>query len=901
MTLSNGYRLGSYEIVAPLGAGGMGEVYLARDARLAREVAVKVLPEAFLADRERLARFDREAHLLASLNHANVAAIYGFEEANGLRFLVLELVPGETLAERFARGPLELDEALPLFRQIAEALESAHEKGIVHRDLKPANIKVTPAGKVKVLDFGLGKVFEKEGAPSDVSRSPTITHGATHQGVILGTAAYMSPEQARGKPVDKRTDIWSFGCVLFEALTGHRGFDGDTATDVMASVLTREPDWNALPVSTPARVRYLLRRCLQKDPERRLHDIADARLEIEEAVVEPSIGEPAAPAGPRGARWIGLAGAAAAGALIASLLAWRLPRTDRAAAPAQVTRLARLTHPTARTEWPAWSPDGSLLAYASDRSGNFEIYVRRGETGQDVNVTNDPGQDIQPSISPDGNSIAFISTRSSRSGLIKIGGALARNARTYGGDLWVAPVLGGAARRLAPDANSPSWRPDGKGILYVSGPENRRTILEVSPNGGGPRVVWSGGKSNYEIVRLASSPDGRWVSFETQLEGIFLMPAAGGEPHSLLTGFSHAWDGSSRRIHFVSLDPQGGSRVQFAQIDSASGSVAGDPTTVSLMIGSLWDLAVSRDGLQIAVAEEAGSRNLTRLQLDAGGGAPAGPEEPLSTGRVTDAYPAISPDGRRVAYSSDVLGRTEIWILELESGQRSRLLLPGEDLLQVSPVWSPDGRRLMLSRLLPNRIYSIWAAAVDGSGAEEIIRGEREGVVGSVDVTRDGRTVFFSKAAHGYQQVFALDLQTRQLTQLTDSPDSKFDLVLSPDGRWLAVAANKDGVVQLFRMPASGGPMQQLTTGFERMRHPFYSPDGRWIYIQPSHRNIYRVPAEGGRLEQVTHFPDAGLFLEEPAISPDGRYLYYCRGNGGSSLWLMSLGGSPDPAGTPAP
>jgi serine/threonine protein kinase len=895
MTLATGTRLGPFEILSPLGAGGMGEVYRARDSKLGREVAIKTLPEEFTRDAERLARFEREAKVLASLNHPNIAAIYGLEDSGATRVLVLELVPGETISEKLAAGPMPAEEALAICRQIAEALEAAHEKGIIHRDLKPANVKVTPAGKVKVLDFGLAKAFGAEPAPGrDISHSPTVTSGGTKQGVILGTAAYMSPEQARGKPVDRRTDIWSFGCVLYEMLAGRKAFEGETVSDVMVSVLTREPDWKSLPEGLPPRVRDLLRRCLQKDPKRRLHDVADARLEIEDSASEPAAETRPARSdqAPRRGRWIALAATALVSAVLAGVLASRLPRRAPAALSPQVTRLARITHPTSRTEWPSWSPDGSLLAYASDRSGNFEIYVRRGETGQDVNVTNDPAQDIQPAFSPDGNSIAFISTRASRTGLIKIGGALARNARTYGGDLWVAPALGGAARRLASDANSPFWRPDGNGILYASGAENRRTILEVSPNGGAPRAVLSGEKATFEIVRVACSPDGRWVSFETQLEGIFLMPAAGGEPRNLLTGFSHAWDGSSRRLDFVSLDPQGGSRVQFAEIDPAKGAVRGAPATISLMTAALWDLAVSRDGLQIAVAEEAASRNLTRLPLAPGGATPAGPEEALSTGRVTDAFPSVSPDGRRVAYTSDVLGHTEIWILDIESGRRERLQLPGEDLVQIGPVWMPDGQRVLLSRLLPGSVGSNWIVAVDGSGAEEILsRVEREGLSGTLSAAPDGKRILYTRAVKGFQQVFVLDLSSRQSVQLTDSPETKFDMVWSPDGRWIAVAANKGGVTQLFRMPASGGPMQQLTTGYERMRHPFYSSDGRWIYIQPSHRNIYRVPADGGRLEQVTRFPEAGLFLEEPAISPDGRYLYYCRSNGGSSLWLMTLSG----------
>ena len=900
MSLSSGTRLGLYEILGPLGAGGMGEVYRARDSRLHREVAIKVLPSGFAADPERLARFDREARVLASLNHPAIAAIYGLEEAGGTRFLVLELVEGETLAERVAAGPVPVDETLALCRQITEALESAHEKGIVHRDLKPANIKVTPNGKVKVLDFGLAKAFGQETRATDLSHSPTVTSGGTQHGVVLGTAAYMSPEQARGKPMDRRTDIWSFGCVLYELLSGRKAFEGETVSDVMVSVLSREPDWNALPAATPLRVRELLRRCLRKDPERRLHDAADARLDIEEAGEAPPVasGEAAIPAAPPKRRaftlgWIALAIAAAG---IGALAAWLLTR--RAAVPpssdAIISRLARITHDAGRSEWPAWSADGTLLTYASDRPGNYDIFVRRGDGGQDVNVTNDPGQDIQPAFSPDGNSIAFVSTRSSRTGLIRIGGTLARNSRTFGGDLWVVPALGGAARRLAPDANSPVWKPDGKGIVYISGLENRRTVMEVPAGGGASRALLAGENASWELNRLACSPDGRWISLEDQIAGILLMPSGGGKPRMAIpNAFGHAW-GVAGRLYFVTTNLQGGTALQMVAIDPDKGTLLGSPRTIGLVTGSLWELAVSADGRRIAASEEEASRHLSRLPVAPGGGAPSGAEESLSAGRVTDGYPAISPDNRQVGYISDILGRAELWILDLEKRQRRRLELPGADFGQTGPAWLPDGRHIALSRLVDGNVSANWLVAVDGSGAEEVLKQmSRTAGSGWLNApTPDGKRLFYpAKSENGVQQIYALDLASRKSRQITNGPGNKFDVVLSPDGRTMAVTAEQDGVIQLFRTGIDGGPMQQLTTGYERMRHPFYSPDGKWIYIQPSHRNIYRVPAEGGRLEQVTKFPDAGLFLEEPTISPDGHYLYYCRGAGGSSLWLVTVTG----------
>ena len=376
MPLTSGTKLGAYEIVEPIGAGGMGEVYRARDSTLGRDVAVKVLPEGFAKDADRLGRFEREARVLASLNHPNIATIHGFEQSGQVRFLVMELVPGETLGDRLTRGSIPLDEALPLFRQIAEALEAAHEKGVVHRDLKPANIKLTPDDKVKVLDFGLAKALGTGPPSGDLSESPTITRDATQTGVILGTAAYMSPEQARGKTVDKRTDIWAFGCCLYEALPGQVVFRGDTLSDTIAAILKQEPDWQALPETTPGSIRRLLGRCLKKDLRRRFRDVWDVRVEIEEALTEPAEGEAVGPARPapwwrQRSFWIG----AGLVALLATAVGiWSLTRPDAPAA-GPVTRL-RLSIPPLAGFRLALSPDGTRLAFASEDDGTTKLFLR---------------------------------------------------------------------------------------------------------------------------------------------------------------------------------------------------------------------------------------------------------------------------------------------------------------------------------------------------------------------------------------------------------------------------------------------------------------------------------------------------------------------------------------------
>ncbi|MGH9532681.1 MAG: protein kinase domain-containing protein [Terriglobales bacterium] len=888
MPISSGTKLGTYEILSAIGAGGMGEVYRARDTRLGRDVAIKVLPESFQQDGERLARFEREAQLLASVNHANIAAIYGLEESNGAVHLVLELVPGETLAQRLTRGRLPLDEALSVCLQVAQALEAAHEKGIIHRDLKPANIKVTPEGQVKVLDFGLAKSQVVEDSSRSDSDSPTASLGGTSAGLVLGTASYMSPEQARGKLVDKRTDVWSFGCVLYEALSGRRAFTGETPTDILAAIIEREPDWGALPPSTPDGIRRLLRRCLQKDRKRRTHDIADARLEIEEMQAQPAaVGQTERGTG-FSRRLLWLAGAAGA-AVGAALALWvSVPGKSVSAEAPHISQVARLTHDPGLSEWPTWSPDGKLLAFASNRSGNFEIYVRRIEGGHEVNVTNDPGQDYQPAFSPDGQWIAFVSTRSSRTGMIKIGATFGMEFRTFGGDLWVAPALGGPARRLATDANFPAWHPDGKRIAYVSGKEGHRAVLEIPVVGGEAKTLLAGNDSRWEAVKLQYSPDGRWLSLgAVDPEKILLLPlAAGGKPKELVSASTHVWAPSGGRLYYLKRDALGGTRLESVAVGN-DGSLQAPPETIGVMTGILRDLAVSGDGRSLAVSEMEGSMNLTLQPLQAGGGAPAGPEQPLTRGQALDRYPAFSPDGKHVAYSSNRLGPQEVWILEIASGHLQKLPVPTGYQNVSLPYWSPDGHKIAMTPISADGKTSLWLLAVDGSEASELVPPTKN--LGGNQISPDGSKLLYETRSGEHLQLFEVKLATRQSRQLTSSPSDKSPLVWSPDGRQVLYASTADGAMQVWRMPAEGGKEEQLTFGHERMRHAFYSPDGKWIYVQPSHRNIYRIPASGGVMQPVTRFPESGLFLEEPTISPDGRSLLYCRSNGGSSLWLITL------------
>ncbi|CAN5685204.1 hypothetical protein BH24ACI5_BH24ACI5_20090 [soil metagenome] len=464
MPLDAGTRLGPYVIEAPLGAGGMGEVYRAKDVRLKREVALKVLPAAVAADRERLARFQREAEVLASLNHPHIAHIHGLEETDGTIALVMELVEGEDLSERIARGPIPMTEALPIARQIADALEAAHEQGIIHRDLKPANIKVREDGTVKVLDFGLAKALAPSGGSSaEPLNSPTMTSAAmTAMGLILGTAAYMSPEQARGKPFDRRADIWAFGCVVYEMLTGRRPFEGDTVTDVLAAVVRTEPDWDALPAGMPRAIGRTLRRCLAKDPKQRLRDIADARHELEEPEIE-TVGRTVAASQKPSWRWVAMVALAAMAAGAAGGVVWRARRD----APPVSWVGSRLGGPAIAMD-PHVSPDGQLVAFQTMVDGLSQLAVMRPGTGNWSVLTSDRANGLidNHAWSHDGARIYFDRSTDTPTGIYSV------------------PALGGEERLLIENASRPEPLPDGSLLLARVNASRVRQLHRFWPDAG---------------------------------------------------------------------------------------------------------------------------------------------------------------------------------------------------------------------------------------------------------------------------------------------------------------------------------------------------------------------------------------------------------------------------------
>jgi len=788
MPLSPGNQIGPYEIAALLGAGGMGEVFRARDTTLNRDIAIKVLPAALAADAERLARFKREAQLLASLSHSNIAHVYGFEAATlpdgtTVHFLAMELVEGEDLAERLKRGAIPVDEAIAIARQAAQGLEEAHEHGIIHRDLKPANIKVTPDGKVKILDFGLAKAVEGDGASnsgaSQLSHSPTLSRHMTEAGMIMGTAAYMSPEQARGKAVDKRSDIWAFGVVLFEMLTGDRLFAGETVSDVLAAVLTRDPDLTALPAATPRPVRELLRRCLERDPRRRLRDLGDARPMLDEEGGEwPGPEAASAPAGWRARTpWL-VAAAALVAALVVLVSAGRRPVSSTAAS---VRFLVAAPDGRPASE-PVLSADGSFLVFATDR-----LYLRDLNSFESREL---PGTTnaVQPFISPDGKWVGFFADGrikrvavaggeplviteavSSSPGASFVGNDRVLFSRTWNAaPLMSVPVDGGEAievsRLNAAEKERGHWwprpLPDGRHVLFTiwyadAGlPSSRIAVLDLET--GAHQVLFPGAMAQYGAGHLLYYRAGQYhlVSFD---------------PVTMKT------EGESQPVlpDALALDPDGTTEDPVSL--ASNGTIAFMPGELNPVRTVTW-------------IDRSGQRTPTSLTFPL-----------LSEPEAV----ALSPDDRRIALARPQDGLAHVWVYDLQGGEQR---LPGEG-SNWGPVWNPDSRRLAYTTLRKGD-FDVAAQTLEGSESMVLTEDVDELVL---DWLPDGRMVFRTWLPDGTTSIRVFEPGGKDPIPLLTASFSNNGGEVSPDGRWLALCADPSGRTFLYALSLSGkGALQQL-------------------------------------------------------------------------------------------
>jgi len=834
MSVDVGTRLGSLEITALLGKGGMGEVYRARDTKLKRDVAIKILPEEFSRNADRVSRFLGEAEVLASLNHPNIGAIYDLEEVNGSHFLVLELVEGETLADRIARGSIPVDETLHIAKQIAEALEAAHELGVVHRDLKPANVKITPDGKVKVLDFGLAKAFETEAAGMNLSNSPTLVSGSV-PGVILGTAAYMSPEQAKGRSVDRRADIFAFGCVLYEMLSGNAAFQGETISEILARVIEREPDWSRLPAGTPLPIRRLLRRALKKDSRQRLGDIRDARIEIEEALVDPVRSETVVISTPTIRWWSGwIAAALALGAAL--FFALRSPVNSPSGDvisfsvfPPEKTAFSAAFNTTVNIPKFALSPDGRALVFSAETAGGRPmLWVRSMEqVGARELAGTEEAQD--PFWSPDDRWIGFFAA----------------------GRLKKIPAAGGLVQVLAEtavDFRGGTWGPEDT-ILFGGG---AGPILRVTSGGGKTTPVTITSASQAESHRSPYFlPDGLHFLYTVQSgtpeeSGVYAGSLDGKTKKLLIHGFTGAVYVHPGYLLFVE-----GETLLAQAFDAERLELRDQPFAVAEHVGrsstSMSAVSASRTGTIAYAGSIVHNGRLTWMDRSGNPIGSAGTAE----GDYTDFR--LSPDDKRLAFSlvDRKAGAIEVWLTDLARGGTSRFAFGTS--IAASALWSPDGSKLAF-RSLRGVIQFFQRSAAGGGSDEPLLQAETYRTAGipsinliPTDWSPDGRHIIFSAPSVAFgNDLWLLPLSgDGKPAKFIASPAEEMHGNFSPDGRLVAYTSNESGKFEVYveTFPRSDRKWAVSTNGGYE---PRWRADGGEIYYLSEDRKLMAVSVGPG-------------------------------------------------------
>jgi len=842
MALTSGTHVGPYEILSPIGAGGMGEVYRARDPKLGRDVAVKVLPEAFTRNADRMARFHREARLLASLNHPNIASIHGFEDSSDIHALVMELVEGQTLADRIRSSSIPIDEALQIARQIAEGLEYAHEHGVVHRDLKPSNIKLASAGTVKILDFGLAKAIDSEVEKIDIGDSPTISRMSTQGGIFLGTPAYMSPEQTKDKPVDKRTDIWAFGCVLFEMFTGRSAFPGDTLPDTIAAVLEREPDWQALPPEMPVRIRDLLKRCLQKDPRRRLRDIGDARIEIDDelarfrelrsaaAVPHRESGRQVSPpvVAPKRYAWLPWTLLAL---LVVGFGVWIIINRTRPAGenPLLDAQFTPLTDVQGVKSDPAISPDGKFVAFISDRTGTFDIWVIQANGSGQTNLTQGRFGDMRAPV----RAIGFSADGSE----VWSSGTQDRRLR-----LW--PLMGGMPHNFLDEhAAEVAWSPDGARLVYHTWEPGDPTFV-ADQNGANPRQIVQNEPGLHNHYPTWSK-DGRWI---------YLVR---GRP-------------ATNEMDLWRISPDGSGLEQLTRLNTDIAY----PTPID-----------ERTVLFVAHSESGAGPWLWACNTE------SRTSRRVSLGVEQYAALAATADGRRLA-ASVANPQVNLWSVPITSR------IVEED--DVEPFQLPTMRALAPRFGGGSLFYLSSRNGADGLWSYhdgqvlEIWKGSEGALHSPPAVSADGKNVAFALRQNEKQQMQQMQVMATdgtRLRALSSDVDVRGAASWSPDGNWIVVAGSDRGGAGLFKLPVHGGSPVRIATG--PFLDPVWSPRGDLIVYCGTQvftfAPLLAVHPDGtpAKLPEINVQRDG----ERVRFLPDGTGLVYMLGStlGRQDFWLLDL------------
>ena len=839
-----GRELGPYEVVAKLGEGGMGEVYRARDTRLDRLVAIKILQESFATDPEWNARFEREAKLLATLNHARIAQIYGLEDSGRMRALVMELIEGPTLADRIAQGPLPLDEALSIARQIAEALEAAHEHGIIHRDLKPANIKLRPDGAVKVLDFGLAKLADP--APGSTQASAVTSPGMTGAGLVVGTPAYMSPEQARGQRVDSRTDLWAFGCVCYEMLAGRRAFDGETASDAISSVLMRDPDWSALPESTPAPVLRLLHRCLARDVSRRLRHAGDARLELDEMASGQFADDQPATRPSRATTFSYIPWSIAAVASIVSL--WlglsRWGATRAAASDRPPTTRLELSLPAGLELFPSTtstvvaSPDGRSIAFVGTSGGNRQLYLRHLDGFDSTPVRGTIGAG-STTFSGDGQSMLFV---------------------TAGGELKMSSLTDGLVTTLARDVSllyGIAWAADDQ-IIFT-----RAATLWAVTRGGAPRRLTTLAANEQTHAWPSVLPDGRTLIFTVETAAgphIEALTLATGERQMVMGQAMRAKIGPDSRLFFYRDD-----RMLAAEFDLSARRVVGSPILVPDNVPDLGGGApvgdVSPAGLMV-FSPDSPQRHLVWVSRQ-------GVEEPVNGTARSYMNPRLSPDGTRIVVQAGA-----IWVHDLRRNAFERVATPGTP-ANAFPMWLPDGITFLHRSGIGLRLQS-----TETGGQGRTLPGTTEFDYPGA-VTADGKTLIFLRSSPetSFDALVAPFDDPARATPLVQTAAYEGGARLSADGRWIVYVSNESGLNEIYVRPFRGAE-RRWQVSIDGGSQPVWNPNGREIFYRIGDRmmavdvtptgNELRLSAPK-QLFQRAYGYGAGITIANYDVTKDGQ------------------------------
>jgi len=846
-----GETLGRYRVLSKIGEGGMGTVYRAQDITLDRPVALKTLKALTFVDPERKKRFLQEAKAASALNHPNIVTIHEADEQSGVSFIAMEFVEGETLDRRIARGPLGLNESLRIAIQIADALAAAHAAGIVHRDLKPSNVMLADDGRVKLLDFGLAKLGEDVLTTSEAADAPK-----TEEGAILGTAAYMSPEQAEGRLIDSRSDVFSFGSLLYELETGRRAFDGDSKVSVLAAIVQKQPTPLAeLAPETPSELDRIVGRCLRKAPGRRFQHMGDVKVALEDLLEDYEQGRlapaerPVAAPGPAQEKsWRPVGLALAGGALLGLLAGAFAPGEPPAARGSQEARLTQLTGDQGMAGHPTWSPDGEWVAYASDHGGGFDLWKRPLSGGPEVRLTETPLEETQPAWSPDGRTIAFAASD---------------------GGIYVVPSDGGRAVRAAAFGSNPRWTPDGNTIAF-----DANGSIYLAPYGGGePREIVTGtsGTPHTEFA-----PDGkRFYYWDRTRRGVFLGSIDGSQGSAL------SLTSPGEEIAGLTISPDGGTLVYSkgafggdkdlwrTAVDPTTALPTGEPERLTVSATDDIEPRFSRDGRSIAFTVRRLERQLWGVALDPETGLASGESRLLSFHSARNYYPSATPDGEVVVWTSQNAGQGAIYYLRAGDQTEHKLTREwGRDVREVGGTLSPDGSEIAYSSTVGGA-YQLWRMPAFDSVAIRLTDVARPQSDAQPSWSPDGERLAFYTNRAGNWDIFAIPARGGEAEPLTDWPSNELYPSWSPDGRWLAFLSDRDGNPDLWRLNLVDATIERI------VEHPAvegpaaWSPDGSRFYFSSNRSGefaIWMIPSDGGEARRVTaealHLPETALYTK---------------------------------------